>query len=91
MAAYLGIDIGTRESKGVLIDDKGKIIAMEVVGHGVDNPRPGWFSQDAEVIWWGDFCRLCRMPGLTRARPKSAMRFRLPAISTNSLRCVTVL
>lgn len=35
--------------------------AMEVVGHGVDNPQAGWFSQDAEAVWWGDFCRLCRM------------------------------
>ena len=43
MAAYLGIDIGTRESKGVLIDDKGKIIAMEVVGHGVTILGPDGF------------------------------------------------
>ncbi len=60
MACYLGIDVGTRESKGVLIDEKGKILAMEVIGHAVDNPRPGWFSQDADDIWWGDFCRLSR-------------------------------
>ncbi len=58
MACYLGIDIGTRESKGVLVDHRGKILAMEVIGHDVDNPRPGWFSQDADTIWWGDFCRL---------------------------------
>ena len=28
MACYLGIDIGTRESKGVLVDHQGKILAM---------------------------------------------------------------
>lgn len=26
----------------------------------VDNPKPGWFSQDADAIWWGDFCKLSR-------------------------------
>ena len=60
MACYLGIDIGTHESKGVLVDHRGKILAMEVIGHDVDNPQPGWFSQDADIIWWGDFCRLSR-------------------------------
>ena len=60
MAYYLGIDIGTRESKGVLIAAKGEILAMEVIEHSVDNPQPGWFSQDADAIWWGDFCQLSR-------------------------------
>lgn len=60
MACYLGIDIGTRESKGVLITETGEILAMEAVEHGIDNPQPGWFSQDADAIWWGDFCRLSR-------------------------------
>lgn len=41
MACYLGIDIGTHESKGVLVDHRGKILAMEVIGHDVDNPQPG--------------------------------------------------
>lgn len=41
MVCYLGIDIGTHESKGVLADYRGKILAMEVIGHDVDNPQPG--------------------------------------------------
>lgn len=60
MAYYLGIDIGTRESKGVLIDGEGKIVQMAVTAHGLDNPRPGWFSQNADEIWWRDFCKLCK-------------------------------
>lgn len=59
MAYYLGIDIGTRESKGVLMDGEGKIVQMAAASHGLDNPRTGWFSQDADEIWWGDFCKLC--------------------------------
>lgn len=60
MAYYLGIDIGTRESKGVLIDGEGRLMEIAVTAHGLDNPRPGWFSQNADEIWWGDFCRLSR-------------------------------
>lgn len=60
MAYYLGIDIGTRESKGVLIDGEGRLMETAVTAHGLDNPWPGWFSQDADAIWWGDFCRLSR-------------------------------
>lgn len=59
MAYYLGIDIGTRESKGVLINGEGEICQMAVAEHGLKNPKPGWFSQDADEIWWGDFCKLC--------------------------------
>lgn len=60
MTYYLGIDIGTRESKGVLIDGDGSIIEMAVASHSLDHPQPGWFSQDADKIWWGDFCKLCQ-------------------------------
>lgn len=60
MAYYLGIDIGTRESKGVLIDKEGRLVQLAVTAHGLDNPRPGWFSQNADEIWWGDFCWLCK-------------------------------
>ncbi len=60
MTYYLGIDIGTRESKGVLIDENGQILEMAVTSHSVDHPQAGWFSQDADKVWWGDFCKLCR-------------------------------
>ena len=61
MDYYLGIDIGTGESKGVLIDSEGKICVTSVTSHCVNNPQPGWFSQDADVIWWGDFCKICHV------------------------------
>ena len=56
----LGIDIGTSSSKGVLVDLGGRIIAEHSVAHGFDMPRPGWAEQDAEAIWWGDFCAISR-------------------------------
>lgn len=57
---YLGVDIGTHESKAVLIDQYGRVITLRTKAHGVDNPAPGWFSHDADRVWWGDFCFLCK-------------------------------
>ena len=57
---FLGIDIGTFESRGILIDESFRVAADASVPHGMDNPQPGWFEQDAEAVWWGDLCKLCR-------------------------------
>ena len=56
----LGIDIGSSSSKGVLVDLGGRIIAEHSVAHGFEMPQPGWAEQDAEAIWWGDFCIISR-------------------------------
>lgn len=55
---YLGIDIGTYESRGMLIDENLIPIADCSVPHGMDHPKAGWFEHDAETVWWGDFCKL---------------------------------
>ena len=48
MASYfLGIDIGTYESKGVIIDGECRVIAMHEVRHGLENPRANYFEHDA--------------------------------------------
>ena len=57
---FLGIDIGTFSSKGVLVGEDGRVKVRASVGHTMDNPAPGYFEQDAEQIWWGDFCKLSR-------------------------------
>ncbi|MFN3334754.1 MAG: FGGY family carbohydrate kinase, partial [Caldilinea sp.] len=56
----VGIDIGTYSSKGVLIDENGRLIASHVEPHGIDLPRPGWVEQDADAVWWRDFVVICR-------------------------------
>ena len=56
----LGIDIGTSSSKGVLTDLTGRIIAERALPHGFDKPQPGWAEQDADAIWWRDFCTISR-------------------------------
>ena len=58
---YLGIDIGTYESRGMLIDENMIPVADCSVTHGMDHPQEGWFEHDADKVWWGDFCKLCRL------------------------------
>ena len=47
---FLGIDIGTFESRGILIDESFRVAADASVPHGMDNPQPGWFEQEAEGL-----------------------------------------
>ena len=56
MKHYLGIDIGTFESKGVLVDEAGEIVAQASRSHRMLVPQPGWAEHDPENDWWGDFC-----------------------------------
>lgn len=56
MEYFLGIDIGTFESKGLLIDKTGQTIATSSRKHEMLIPQPGYAEHDAETAWWGDFC-----------------------------------
>lgn len=56
----LGIDIGTSSSKGLLVTLDGRIVAQHSVPHGFEMPRPGWAEQDADAVWWHDFCVISR-------------------------------
>ena len=68
----LGVDIGTYESKGVLVTTEGEVVASAAAGHALSMPRPGWFEHDAEAVWWHDFVtlsrRLLQTSGLPAAR-----------------------
>ena len=55
---FMGIDIGTFESKGVLVDAGARIIAYADCPHELETPLPGYAEHDAEGAWWKDFCRL---------------------------------
>ena len=48
---YLGLDFGTSSVKGVLIDDKQKIIAIAGAPLKVSRPHSGWSEQNPED-WW---------------------------------------
>ena len=60
MNYYMGVDVGSSSSKGVLIDRNAEICAEYSCLHDMENPKPGYFEHDAEKVWWGDFCEISR-------------------------------
>ncbi|MBI2719817.1 MAG: FGGY-family carbohydrate kinase [Rhizobiales bacterium] len=60
MKYYLGIDIGTFESKGVLADARGRIVAGAATPHKMLVPQSGWAEHRAIEDWWRDFTILSR-------------------------------
>ena len=55
MAYTLGVDIGTFESKGVLVDFQGEVVARASRGHEMLVPKAGWAEHVPDQDWWGDF------------------------------------
>jgi xylulokinase len=60
MAYTLGVDIGTFESKGVLVDSKGEIVGSAAKPHKMIVPRPGWAEHRAREDWWDDLSSITR-------------------------------
>jgi xylulokinase len=54
MNATLGIDVGTLESKGALVDGDGRILASGARRHDLIVPRAGWAEHRPEQDWWAD-------------------------------------
>ena len=57
---FLGVDIGTYSSKGVLVADNGEVIAGHIIPHDMNMPKSGYFEQDADGVWWHDFVAIVR-------------------------------
>ncbi len=57
---FVGVDIGTYSSKGVLVRDDGTVVASQVTPHALFMPQPGWYEHDAEATWWHDFVTITR-------------------------------
>jgi xylulokinase len=74
MKYYLGIDIGTFESKGVLVDRDGAIVASAARPHRMLVPKPGWAEHRAREDWWGDFAFISRTLLAESNVPSSAVR-----------------
>ena len=60
MKHYLGIDIGTFESKGVIVDERGRVVASASKPHKMLVPQPGWAEHRPKQDWWGDFTFICK-------------------------------
>lgn len=60
MSYFLGVDIGTFETKGVLCDPEGTILASAARPHKMLVPRAGWAEHRPEEDWWGDFVHVTK-------------------------------
>ncbi|HEX6269179.1 MAG TPA: FGGY family carbohydrate kinase, partial [Anaerolineales bacterium] len=48
---FLGIDVSTTNSKALLIDEGGEVMAVASSPHSLQTPRPLWSEQDPHE-WW---------------------------------------
>src|SRR5215208_1314746 len=48
---FLGIDTSTTSSKALIIDERGKVIAVASSPHTLQTPKPLWSEQDPRE-WW---------------------------------------
>lgn len=55
MDYFMGIDVGTYETKGMLVDKNGRILLTDHESHQMEMPKPGYAEHDAERTWWHDF------------------------------------
>ena len=56
-SCFLGFDLGSHASKGVLILDNGTELASFTLEHDTDIPEPGWQEQIPD-IWWDEFKKI---------------------------------
>lgn len=59
MKYFLGIDIGTFESKGILAGQQGNIVASAAKPHKMLVPQAGWAEHRPIEDWWDDFTFIC--------------------------------
>jgi len=59
MSAFLGVDIGTSSSKGVVVDAAGRLLAQASRTHLVSRPVPGYVEM-AGSLWWREFVDIVR-------------------------------
>jgi xylulokinase len=52
---FIGIDIGTSETKAIAINENAEIVAQASTSHGINILKNGWIEQDANKIYWDDF------------------------------------
>jgi len=72
VGVFLGVDVGTSSTKGVLVDLAGTVLASTVREHEVSRPHPGWVEMDAGV-WWDEFVSISRELVATTDEPVVAV------------------
>jgi sugar (pentulose or hexulose) kinase len=61
MQAFLGLDIGTTSTAGILIDAAGKTLANAERPSQLTSRHANWAEEDPE-LWWSNCRELCRDP-----------------------------
>ncbi len=78
---YLGVDIGTFESKGVIVDRAGRVLAQASRPHRMLVPQAGWAEHRPDEDWWGDFVFITRaLLTASRIDPKA-----IRAVATSAI------
>jgi len=57
MPVFLGLDIGTTSTIGLLADDGDRILATAKRPVTLSSPNPGWSEEDPEQ-WWANVCAI---------------------------------
>ncbi len=57
---FIGVDVGTSETKAVLVDRGGRVLAGASAPNTLHVPHPGWAEHDADADWWGNLCTVVK-------------------------------
>jgi xylulokinase len=57
---FIGVDIGTLSTKGLLVDASGQVLSQAVVKQAIQYPAPDWAEQDADRVWWASAVAVIR-------------------------------
>lgn len=57
---FIGVDVGTSQTKAVLVDRGGRVLAGASAPNTLQVPHPGWAEHDADTDWWGNFCAVVK-------------------------------
>lgn len=83
---FVGIDVGTNETKGILIDELGREVASASTTHGVENPKPNYFEHDADKVWYKDVCIIAqKLINQSQVDPKDIKSIGISALSSDCL------
>ena len=83
---FVGIDVGTNETKGILIDEQGREVVSASTTHGVDNPKPNYFEHDADKVWYKDICIISqKLLNQSKVNPEDIKCIGVSALSSDCL------
>lgn len=68
---FLGIDSSTTATKAILIDERGKVVAVGISEYAYETPRPLWSEQDPQLWVQATFASIRRVLAQSAVEPAS--------------------